>query len=121
MANSASTSARTTGSRSTSTSASVIDLASGTITTIDFQKKQYSVMTFEEMNAVSEVAHNHRRKVYGHCRATEGIKNALNAGYDSIEHGTFLDNECIDMMIEGNVPCVPALQFELASINNGRM
>ena len=77
-------------------------------------------MTFEEMNAVSEVAHNHRRKVYGHCRATEGIKNALKAGYDSIEHGTFLDNECIDMMIEGNVPCVPALQFELASVNNGK-
>jgi imidazolonepropionase-like amidohydrolase len=76
-------------------------------------------MTFEEMEAVAQVAHNHRRKVYGHCRATEGIKNALLAGYDSIEHGTFLDNECIDMMVEGNVPCVPALHFELASINNG--
>ena len=76
-------------------------------------------MTFEEMEAVAQVAHNHRRKVSGHCRATEGIKNALLAGYDSIEHGTFMDNECIDMMLEGNVPCVPALQFELASINNG--
>ena len=76
-------------------------------------------MTFEEMEAVAQVAHNHRRKVYGHCRATAGIKNALLAGYDSIEHGTFLDNECIDMMVEGNVPCVPALYFELASINNG--
>src|SRR5439155_1487813 len=31
------------------THASVIDLGSGTITTIDFQKKTYSVMTFEEM------------------------------------------------------------------------
>jgi len=32
-------------------------------------------MTFEEMAAaVVAVAHNHRRKVYGHCRATEGIK-----------------------------------------------
>src|SRR5947207_12507667 len=35
-------------------SASVIDLASGTITTIDFQKKQYSVMTFEEMKQALE-------------------------------------------------------------------
>ena len=66
-------------------------------------------MTFDEMHAVVEVAHNHRLKVYGHCRATEGIKNALRAGYDTIEHGTFMDDECIDMMIERNVrvfrPC----------------
>ena len=34
--------------------ASVIDLASGTITTIDFQKKQYTVMTFEEMKQLME-------------------------------------------------------------------
>jgi len=38
----------------TSTTASVIDLASGTITHIDFQKKQYSVMTFEEMKQMME-------------------------------------------------------------------
>jgi hypothetical protein len=38
----------------TSTSASVIDLASQTITHIDFQKKQYSVMTFEEMKQMME-------------------------------------------------------------------
>jgi len=38
----------------TSTHASVIDLASGTITNIDFQKKQYSVMTFEEMQQLIE-------------------------------------------------------------------
>ena len=38
----------------TATNASVIDLASGTITHIDFQKKQYSVMTFEEMKQMME-------------------------------------------------------------------
>lgn len=38
----------------TSHTASVIDLASGTITHIDFQKKQYSVMTFEEMKQMME-------------------------------------------------------------------
>jgi hypothetical protein len=38
----------------TATHASVIDLASGTITSIDFQKKQYSVMTFEEMKQMME-------------------------------------------------------------------
>lgn len=76
-------------------------------------------MTYEEMEAVVQVAHNHRRKVYGHCRATAGIKNALLAGFDSIEHGTFMDQECLELMIRDDVPCVPALQFELASIEYG--
>jgi imidazolonepropionase-like amidohydrolase len=76
-------------------------------------------MTYEEMEAVVTVAHNHRRKVYGHCRATQGIKNALLAGYDSIEHGTFMDAECLELMLERDVPCVPALYFELASVERG--
>jgi len=37
-------------------------------------------MTFEEMAAVVAEAHNFRRKVTGHCRATQGIKNALRPG-----------------------------------------
>ena len=76
-------------------------------------------MTFEEMHAVVETAHNHGMKVTGHCRATEGIKNALKAGYDAIEHGTFVDDECIDLILQRDVPCVPALYFEYASIQRG--
>jgi imidazolonepropionase-like amidohydrolase len=49
-------------------------------------------MTEEEMRAVVATAHNHNLKVTGHCRATEGIKNALRAGYDAVEHGTFMDD-----------------------------
>ena len=76
-------------------------------------------MTFEEMAAVVETGHNHGLKVTGHCRATEGIKNALRAGYDTIEHGTFIDEEGLDLLVERDVPCVPALYFELASIERG--
>ncbi len=76
-------------------------------------------MTFEEMHAVVAEAHNHRLKVTGHCRATQGIKNALRAGYDTIEHGTFMDDEALDMLLERNTPVVPALQFEYASIVHG--
>jgi imidazolonepropionase-like amidohydrolase len=76
-------------------------------------------MTFDEMHAVVATAHNHKMKVTGHCRATEGIKNALRAGYDTIEHGTFMDDEALDLLLERNTPCVPALQFELASIVRG--
>lgn len=76
-------------------------------------------MTFEEMHAVVREAHNHRMKVTGHCRATEGIKNALKAGYDTLEHGTFMDDEALDMMLQRNVPVVPGLYFEHASVLNG--
>jgi imidazolonepropionase-like amidohydrolase len=76
-------------------------------------------MTFDEMHAVVAEAHNHKLKVTGHCRANEGIKNALKAGYDTLEHGTFMDDEALDMLLERNTPVVPALQFEYASIVHG--
>ncbi len=76
-------------------------------------------MTFEEMHAVVATAHNHGLKVTGHCRATAGIKNALRAGYDALEHGTFMDDEAMEMLLERNTPVVPALQFEYASIVHG--
>ncbi len=76
-------------------------------------------MTFEEMAAVVAEAHNYHRKVTGHCRATQGIKNALCAGFDCLEHGTFMDSEALDMLLERNTPVVPALQFEYASIVTG--
>jgi imidazolonepropionase-like amidohydrolase len=76
-------------------------------------------MTFEEMNAVVATAHNHKLKVTGHCRANAGIKNALRAGYDAIEHGTFMDQEALDLLLTRDVPCVPALYFEYASVERG--
>ncbi len=76
-------------------------------------------MTFDEMHAVVATAHNHKLKVTGHCRATEGIKNALRAGYDCIEHGTFIDDEGLDLLLERDVPVVPALYFEKASVELG--
>src|SRR5437763_110424 len=56
-------------------------------------------MTYEEMAAVVSEAHNYRRKVTGHCRATQGIKNALRAGFDCLEHGTFMDQEALDLLL----------------------
>ena len=76
-------------------------------------------MTFEEMHAVVGMAHNHGLKVTGHCRATAGIKNALRAGYDAIEHGTFMDDEALELLLARDVPCVPALYFELVSVQRG--
>ena len=77
-------------------------------------------MTFEEMHAVVAMAHNHGLKVTGHCRANEGIKNALRAGYDAIEHATFMDDEAIELLLIRNTPVVSALYFEQATLELGR-
>jgi imidazolonepropionase-like amidohydrolase len=54
--------------------------------------------TLEELRAGVEEAHKAFRVVGAHAQATEGIKNAILAGVDSIEHGVWLDEEAIDMM-----------------------
>jgi len=77
-------------------------------------------MTFDEMHAVVQTAHNHGLKVTGHCRATEGIRNALQAGYDCVEHGTFMDDECLELLLKRNVPMCPGLGFELWSVQRGK-
>lgn len=77
-------------------------------------------MTFAEMHAVVATAHNHGLKVTGHCRARDGIYNALKAGYDAIEHGTFMDAECLDLLLKRNVPMCPGLGFEKFSVDRGK-
>lgn len=52
----------------------------------------------EEMNAVVEEAHRWHRKVAAHAHGTDAIKMAVRAGVDSIEHGSFLDDEAIALM-----------------------
>jgi imidazolonepropionase-like amidohydrolase len=47
--------------------------------------------------------------VMAHAQATDGIKNAIRAGIRSIEHGIFLDDEAIEMMLERGTWLVPTL------------
>jgi imidazolonepropionase-like amidohydrolase len=54
--------------------------------------------TEDELRAGVEEAHKAFRIVGAHAQATEGVKNAIRAGVDSIEHGVWLDEEAIQMM-----------------------
>lgn len=54
----------------------------------------------EEMNAIVAEAKLHGIKVCAHADGTEGIKMAIKAGVDSVEHGSFLDEEGIRLMKE---------------------
>ena len=60
-----------------------------------------------EMRAVVEEAGRHNVKVCAHAHGTEGIKAAIRAGVHSIEHGSLLDEEGIELMKKNGVFMVP--------------
>jgi imidazolonepropionase-like amidohydrolase len=62
-----------------------------------------------EMRAGVEEAHNAGRRTASHAQGTTGIKNALRAGIDTIEHGIYLDDEAIEMMVKQGTVFVPTL------------
>jgi imidazolonepropionase-like amidohydrolase len=65
--------------------------------------------TDEEFRAAVDEAHRHGRKVTVHAIGAGGLKAALRAGVDGIEHGTLIDDEGIAMMKERNTPLVPTI------------
>lgn len=56
--------------------------------------------TFEELKVAAETAHMSGRKIAAHAHGTEGIKNAILAGIDSIEHASLIDEEGIRLAKE---------------------
>ncbi len=70
------------------------------------QLEQYSP---EEMRAIVETAHGLGRKVAAHAHGALGIKNAVLAGVDSIEHGSYINEEDIQLMKEHGTYLVPTL------------
>jgi imidazolonepropionase-like amidohydrolase len=63
----------------------------------------------EELEVVMEEANNRGVPVMAHAHATAGIKKAIQMGVRSIEHGTFLDEEAIDMFVETGTYLVPTM------------
>ncbi|HEY9085214.1 MAG TPA: amidohydrolase family protein [Candidatus Tyrphobacter sp.] len=66
-------------------------------------------LTYQELEAAIDEAHRHGLRVAAHAIGTEGIKNALRAGIDSIEHGHMLDDEAIDLFKQRGTYLVPTL------------
>src|SRR6202142_3318494 len=66
----------------------------------------------EEMKAIVDTAHGLGRKVAAHAHGATGIKNAVLAGVDSIEHGSYINDEDIQLMKERGTYLVPTLYLE---------
>jgi imidazolonepropionase-like amidohydrolase len=75
--------------------------------------------TLEELIAGVEEARKAGRRTATHAMGTEGIKNALWAGIHSIEHGVYLDDEAIELMLEMKAYLVPTLSAPYHIIKAG--
>src|SRR6266478_2401504 len=70
---------------------------------------QASQYTLEEMKAIVTDAHRLGRKVAAHAHGAEGIRWASEAGVDSIEHGSYIDDAAIAVMKKNGTYLVPTL------------
>lgn len=78
---------------------------------------EFTQFTPEELDAiVQEAAYRRGVKVMSHAQGVEGVKNAIRAGIHSIEHGIFLDDEAIDLMLEKGTFLVPTLLAPLSVV-----
>jgi imidazolonepropionase-like amidohydrolase len=66
-------------------------------------------VTFEEMKAIVDAAHARKRKVAIHSYGASGVRDAVRAGADSVEHGADLDDETIAEMVRRRVVWVPTI------------
>jgi imidazolonepropionase-like amidohydrolase len=65
--------------------------------------------TEEEIRSVVQTARDYGFKVAAHAHGAEGMKRAVRAGVDTIEHGTFMDDETIKLMKERGTYYVPTI------------
>lgn len=70
---------------------------------------QHAHFMADELDVLVAEATAADRFVMAHAQATDGIKNAVRAGIRSIEHGIFLDEEAIEMMLAAGTYLVPTL------------
>jgi imidazolonepropionase-like amidohydrolase len=79
---------------------------------------QHSQYTLEEMKAIVADAHRLGRKVAAHAHGAEGIRWAAEAGVDSVEHGSYIDDAGIAAMKEHGTYLVPTLYLGDWMIDN---
>lgn len=68
-----------------------------------------TAFTRAEIDAIVDEAHRRGLPAATHAHGATGIKAALRAGVDTVEHGTFLDDEALDLLLDRDVALIPTL------------
>ncbi len=84
----------------------------------DLDDPRHQQFSDEELRAIVEESARAERIVAAHCHGKAGIMAALNAGAKTIEHGTYLDEEAADLMVEKGALLCPTLtmKFEVSPV-----
>ena len=87
---------------------------------LDLDALTHQEMTYEEMAAVCEEARWAKLRVAAHTSGGSGITDAIRAGVNSIEHGQWLTDEQIQMMVEKKVFYIPTLITNTRGVEMGK-
>ena len=79
-----------------------------------------SQFSFEEMQAMVDIAKSHNKITSVHAHGATGMRISVNAGVDTVEHGTFMDDDIINGMLNNNTWLVPTLTAPHSIKTNGR-
>jgi imidazolonepropionase-like amidohydrolase len=82
------------------------------------ESSAYPQMTFEEIRAAVLEAERFGKRVAVHAHPATAIKDAVRAGAASIEHGTFLDDECVELMRRTGAFLVPTIAAYESIVNS---
>jgi imidazolonepropionase-like amidohydrolase len=93
-------------------------MATGGMMTTGRQAGQ-AQLTIEEMAAAVEEAHKREVRVAAHAESRVGVRNAILAGVDSVEHGHGGDQEIMEMMLERGTALVPTILSDRRIIEHG--
>jgi imidazolonepropionase-like amidohydrolase len=80
---------------------------------------RWASLTVDEIRAAVTEAHKAGRTVAAHAAPAFGVKLALRGGVDTVEHGSDLDDECIELFLQSGATLVPTLSISHHQIANG--
>lgn len=76
-------------------------------------------LTYEEIKTGINSAHSLGRRVGAHAHGNTAIRRCVEAGIDSIEHGVFMSEDIMDMMVEKGIFLVPTLSAPYYAVHEG--
>lgn len=76
-------------------------------------------LTYDEIKAAVDVAHALGRKVSVHAHGNTAIRHCVEAGVDSIEHGVYMSEDIMNMMIKKGIYLVPTLSAPYYAVTEG--
>jgi imidazolonepropionase-like amidohydrolase len=80
----------------------------------------FPTLTVDEIRPIVEEGHKSKLKVAAHANSPEGIRNALTAGVDSIEHGHRADRSSFELMKEKNAFWVPTIGYYFYAVETAK-